>query len=65
MAELPRAEWTQRAELTRLVEALGPGNVRWVGGAVRDTLLGQPVHDIDAATPLTPGEVIGRLSTLR
>ncbi|MGN6497536.1 MAG: CCA tRNA nucleotidyltransferase, partial [Tsuneonella sp.] len=61
MAELPRSEWTQRADLAALAAALGPGNARWVGGAVRDTLLGQPVHDIDAATPLRPREVIARL----
>jgi len=61
MAELPPAEWTRRPALARLVAALGPGNARWVGGAVRDTLLGCPVHDVDAATPLTPNEVIDRL----
>jgi poly(A) polymerase len=61
MANLPRAEWTQREDLARLVEILGRGNVRWVGGAVRDTLLGNPVKDIDAATPLTPDELVARL----
>jgi poly(A) polymerase len=60
-ATLPAAEWTQRPELAKLVAALGPGNARWVGGAVRDTLLGCEAHDIDAATPLTPREVIDRL----
>jgi len=61
MAELPRAEWTRREDLAQLVAALGAGNVRWVGGAVRDTLIDRPVKDIDAATPLTPDEVIARL----
>jgi poly(A) polymerase len=61
MAELPQADWTQREDLARLVEVLGRENVRWVGGAVRDTLLGNAVKDIDAATPLTPDEVIDRL----
>ena len=61
MAELPAAEWTARPALLRLAEALGRGNVRWVGGAVRDTLLGHAVHDIDAATPLEPAAVIERL----
>ncbi|MBO0750099.1 MAG: CCA tRNA nucleotidyltransferase [Porphyrobacter sp.] len=61
MAELPRAEWTQREDLAQLVAVLGHENLRWVGGAVRDTLLGKPVKDIDAATPLTPEEVIARL----
>lgn len=62
MAELPVAQWTRRPELARLVSALGAGNARWVGGAVRDTLLGTAVSDVDAATPLRPGEVIERLA---
>jgi len=61
MAELPKAEWTRRQDLARLVDVLGPGNLRWVGGAVRDTLLGGGAKDIDAATPLPPAEVITRL----
>ena len=35
MAELPQADWTKREDLADLVAALGPGNLRWVGGAVR------------------------------
>lgn len=58
MAELPHAEWTQRPELARLVAALGAEQVRWVGGAVRDTLLGAEVRDIDAATPIEPRAVV-------
>ena len=61
MAEL-KAEWMAREDLAALVDALGAGNVRWVGGAVRDTLLGHPVKDIDAASPLTPDEVMARLT---
>ncbi|GGC22152.1 poly(A) polymerase [Novosphingobium marinum] len=64
MAErLPDAPWTARGDLAALVDALGPGNARYVGGAVRDTLLGLPVKDIDVATPLRPEEVIARLDT--
>ncbi|HSG33240.1 MAG TPA: CCA tRNA nucleotidyltransferase [Sphingomonadaceae bacterium] len=59
---LPPAPWTKRADLAGLVAALGKDNARWVGGAVRDTLLGQPVKDIDCATPLEPLEVIRRLT---
>ena len=58
MAELPAVDWTQRADLAALVAALGEGRLRWVGGCVRDTLLGAPVHDIDAATTLRPEQVI-------
>lgn len=65
MAELlPLVPWTQRADLGALVAALGADEVRWVGGAVRDTLLGQPVKDIDAATPLLPEEVVRRLAAI-
>jgi poly(A) polymerase len=47
--------------LARLVAALGPGNARYVGGAVRDTLLGIDVKDIDLATTLVPNDVMARL----
>lgn len=40
------------------------GTARFVGGCVRNSLLGQPVDDIDIATPLTPDEV-SRAVTLR
>jgi len=58
MTTLPAAAWTQREDLAALVVALGSDQVRWVGGAVRDTLLGNPVKDIDAATPHEPEAVI-------
>lgn len=60
--QLPAAPWTQRQDLAALVSALGAGNVRWVGGAVRDTLLGVDAKDVDAATPLRPEEVIRLLA---
>ncbi len=63
MAEfLPTAEWTAREDIAALVAALGAGNARYVGGAVRDTLLGIAVKDLDIATPLLPQEVIQRLN---
>ena len=58
---LPDAEWTHRTDLGAVVAALGPGMARYVGGAVRDTLLDLPVKDIDLATPLIPDEVMRRL----
>lgn len=61
MTTLPPADWTRRPDLAALVAALGVDNLRWVGGAVRDTLLGKSVSDIDAATPLLPAEVVARL----
>lgn len=64
-ARLPAADWTQREDLAALVAALDPhgkGLVRYVGGAVRDTLLGIAVKDIDMATPLEPPAVIEHLA---
>lgn len=55
---LPQTVWTQRPDLAALTEALGADSVRWVGGAVRDTLLGVDVHDVDAATTHAPERVI-------
>lgn len=60
MTSLPSAPWTKRDDLAALVAALGADNARYVGGAVRDTLLGKDIHDIDLATPLVPHEVIDR-----
>ena len=60
---LPPADWTQRPGLDRLAMALGAeeGAARYVGGAVRDTLLGLAVADIDVATIHPPQEVVRRL----
>ena len=63
MTHLPDTEWRTRPGLRRIVAALSAdgGAVRIVGGAVRDSLLGLPVTDIDLATPLLPQEVTRRL----
>jgi len=58
---LPGASWRNQPGLDRLAATLGPGNARFVGGAVRDTLLGLPVTDVDVATPLAPEQVVDLL----
>ena len=58
---LPAADWLKRADLGVLIKALGRGQARYVGGAVRDNLLGIAVKDVDIATPLEPQEVMRRL----
>jgi poly(A) polymerase len=58
LRDLSQADWTRRQGLAALTRALGAQNLRWVGGAVRDGLLGVPVHDVDGATTLLPAEVI-------
>jgi poly(A) polymerase len=60
---LPDADWLNASGLARVVAALTDGDARprLVGGAVRDSLLGLPVADIDLATPIIPKDVIIRL----
>lgn len=62
MSEYIDLPWASEAEFAELIKALGHENVRFVGGCVRDTLLGQPVKDIDMATVLKPQDVIARLN---
>ncbi len=61
--KLPKAEWQQREGMAPLLRALGAakGETRFVGGCVRDTLLGLDVSDVDLATRLAPEEVMRRL----
>jgi poly(A) polymerase len=57
---LAGAEWLKRRETRAVFAALGPDGVetRAVGGAVRNTLLGLPVTEIDLATTAEPDKVI-------
>ena len=57
-AKLSDAEWTKHEGLSALTKALGAENIRWVGGAVRDSLLGVEVNDVDCATKLLPDDVM-------
>jgi len=61
--KLPDAPWRKRAGMPRLLRTLGAGDgaTRFVGGCVRDTLLGLAVSDVDLATRLSPEEVLKRL----
>ena len=65
--KLPVTEWANTASLKAVTDALGSGagEVRYVGGAVRDTLLGLPVTDVDLATVHKPQEVMARLEKAR
>jgi poly(A) polymerase len=60
---LPPAGWRTRDGLAELCAVLGSaeGKVRFVGGAVRDTLLGLDVADVDLATTHSPEQVIALL----
>ena len=59
---LPTGGWRDDDDLTRLCAALGGDEAaRFVGGAVRDSLIGLPVKDIDIATLHEPRAVMERL----
>lgn len=58
---LPDAPWRHRAGLDRLAAVLGAGEARFVGGAVRDTLMGIDVADVDIATRHPPEAVVAML----
>lgn len=62
MTNLSDEPWFQEPGLKRLMALLNGsgGETRVVGGAVRNSLLGLPVGDIDLATTLLPEEVTGR-----
>ena len=53
--------------MKRVLEALAAdkGLTRYVGGAIRDGLLGLPVNDVDLATRLLPDQVVDRLEKAR
>lgn len=55
---LPDADWRHWPGLDTLIRTLGADDARFVGGAVRDTLLGLPVTDLDIATTHAPDQVV-------
>ena len=58
--KIPLQDWMTTRPTRRVIEALSAdgGDVRFVGGCVRDALAGRPVTDIDLATHTPPEEVI-------
>lgn len=59
-----RFRWMRAAPVQKILSVLtvrGVDNARFVGGCVRDSLLGLQPKDIDLATTLTPPEVIDAL----
>ena len=61
--KLDPGEWLDRPGIKRLLKALDAkgGRARFVGGAVRDFLLGEHPDDLDLATDHRPDEIIRRL----
>ncbi len=62
MTSVAAETWFSAPALTRVFNLLNAdgGEVRVVGGAVRNSLMGLPVADIDMATTLLPEEVVAR-----
>jgi poly(A) polymerase len=64
-ADAGRFGWIAARPVKRVVDALEAaeaGAARFVGGCVRDSLLGDSPKDVDIATPLAPDAVIAALS---
>lgn len=63
MKRLPPESWNSRPGLVELLIALSgdQGETRFVGGFVRDSLLGIASADIDCATRLRPEAVLNRI----
>jgi len=60
-APIIHAAWFKAKQTQALLAALDSvraGSARFVGGCVRNTLIGAPVDDLDIATQLTPDQVI-------
>lgn len=57
-------DWLTRGGVARLLAVLDAGGeeARVVGGAVRNELLGEPVHEVDIATTAVPDAVVRRVT---
>jgi len=66
---LGQRHWMTAPQTVAVLDALeaegGPDCARFVGGCVRNTLVGRPVDDLDIATTLTPDRVTKALTAAR
>jgi poly(A) polymerase len=64
VSEIAPQSWMREQPTRALLDALARAGiaVRFVGGCVRDALLGRPIADIDLATPARPDEVAAALA---
>ena len=64
IGQLTPQPWLVEPATQEILSALSAqgGEVRFVGGCVRDAVLNRPVKDIDLATPYTPETVIALLA---
>lgn len=63
MTQLAPQPWMREPATRALLDALAEAGIaaRFVGGCVRDALLGRPIADIDLATPARPEDVTAAL----
>jgi len=68
-ATLGPRPWMRSPKTMAVLDALeaagGPDCARFVGGCVRNTLIGRDIDDIDIATALTPDQVIAALGAAK
>ncbi len=66
---LGQRPWMTTSQVVRVFDALeaagGAGCARYVGGCVRNALLGAPIDDVDIATTLLPDQVIAALEAAK
>ncbi len=58
--KFPKQKWMEAPATRAVTEAFVQGGevMRFVGGSVRDAVLGRAVKDIDIATPAPPEQVM-------
>lgn len=64
VTDITAQDWFQAGSTRQVMDALEkarPDGARFVGGCVRNALLGEPVSDIDIATQLPPEETMAAL----
>ena len=62
--KIRNADWLNAAATQRVIaalEAARPDSARFVGGCVRNTIMGRAVDDIDIATQLEPEQTLAAL----
>ncbi len=60
--DLKAHTWLVSENVKAIMDALPEGSTRFVGGCVRNAIMGEPIGDIDLATQLEPKDVQDRLT---
>lgn len=59
--DVSKQPWLNAPNVSRIFAALPKGSTRFVGGCVRNAILGEPMSDFDLATQLEPDAVVAAL----